>query len=57
MIIDFHTHVAPPEVRDRRTIVSYPYHELREFDTARQLAAISSHNRYASAEIPDRCRW
>ena len=56
MIIDFHTHVAPPEMRDRpiwkgkcpmtienvldaqkiagidRTIISYPYHELREFD-------------------------
>ena len=76
MIIDFHTHVAPPEVRDRpfwkgkcpmtienvleaqsvacidRTIVSYPYHELREFDTARQLAAISSHNRYLAALAP-----
>jgi aminocarboxymuconate-semialdehyde decarboxylase len=32
-----------------RTIVSYPYHELREFDAARQLAAISSHNRYLAA--------
>jgi hypothetical protein len=53
MIIDFHTHVAPAEIRDRpfwqgkcpmtienvldaqakagidRTVISYPYHELR----------------------------
>jgi predicted TIM-barrel fold metal-dependent hydrolase len=73
VIIDFHTHVAPPEVRDRpvwkgkcpmtienvldaqtiagidRTVISYPYHELREFDVKGQLDAISSHNRYLSS--------
>jgi len=70
MIIDFHTHVAPPEIRERplwrgkcpmtienvldaqqeagidRTVISYPYHELREMDVAEQLAAIRRHNRY-----------
>jgi aminocarboxymuconate-semialdehyde decarboxylase len=73
VIIDFHTHVAPPEIRDRpfwkgkcpmtienvldaqniagidRTIVSYPYHELREFDANTQLEAVSRHNRYLAS--------
>jgi predicted TIM-barrel fold metal-dependent hydrolase len=31
------------------TIVSYPYHELREFDVKQQLDAISSHNRYLAS--------
>ena len=31
------------------TIVSYPYHELREFDARKQLEAISSHNRYLAS--------
>ncbi len=73
MIIDFHTHVAPIEVRDRpmwrgkcpmtienvldaqekagidRTVISYPYHELREMDAERQLTAIQKHNRYLAS--------
>jgi aminocarboxymuconate-semialdehyde decarboxylase len=77
MIIDFHTHVAPPEIRERalwrgkcpmtienvldaqqeagidRTVISYPYHELREMDAAAQLAAIARHNRYL-ASLQDR---
>jgi aminocarboxymuconate-semialdehyde decarboxylase len=77
MIIDFHTHVAPPEIRERplwrgkcpmtienvldaqqeagidRTVISYPYHELREMDAAAQLAAIERHNRYL-ASLQDR---
>ena len=77
MIIDFHTHVAPPEIRERplwrgkcpmtienvleaqqeagidRTVISYPYHELREMDAAEQLAAIARHNRYL-ASLQDR---
>jgi predicted TIM-barrel fold metal-dependent hydrolase len=32
-----------------RTVISYPYHELREFDAKQQLEAISSHNRYLSS--------
>jgi aminocarboxymuconate-semialdehyde decarboxylase len=28
-----------------RTVISYPYHELREMDASAQLAAISAHNR------------
>ena len=31
------------------TVISYPYHELREFDAKQQLEAISSHNRYLSS--------
>jgi aminocarboxymuconate-semialdehyde decarboxylase len=77
MIIDFHTHVAPPEIRERslwrgkcpmtienvldaqqeagidRTVISYPYHELREMDAPAQLAAIARHNRYL-ASLQDR---
>jgi aminocarboxymuconate-semialdehyde decarboxylase len=77
MIIDFHTHVAPPEIRERplwrgkcpmtienvldaqqeagidRTVISYPYHELREMDAPSQLAAIARHNRYL-ASLQDR---
>jgi aminocarboxymuconate-semialdehyde decarboxylase len=77
MIIDFHTHVAPPEIRERplwrgrcpmtienvldaqqeagidRTVISYPYHELREMDVAEQLASIRRHNRYL-ASLQDR---
>jgi aminocarboxymuconate-semialdehyde decarboxylase len=77
MIIDFHTHVAPPEIRERplwrgkcpmtienvldaqqeagidRTVISYPYHELREMDAAEQVAAIARHNRYL-ASLQDR---
>ena len=73
MIIDFHTHVAPPEIRERpvwrgkcpmtienvleaqeeacidATVISYPYHELREMDAAGQLAAIQRHNRYLAS--------
>jgi aminocarboxymuconate-semialdehyde decarboxylase len=74
MIIDFHTHVAPEEIRSRafwkgkcpmtienvleaqkiagidRTVVSYPYHELREMTDARQqLDAISRHNRHLAS--------
>jgi aminocarboxymuconate-semialdehyde decarboxylase len=73
MIIDFHTHVAPAEIRARpfwqgkcpmtienvldaqanagidRTVISYPYHELREMDEPRQLDAISRHNRYLAS--------
>ena len=74
MIIDFHTHVAPEEIRSRafwkgkcpmtienvleaqkvggidRTVVSYPYHELREMTDARQqLDAIFRHNRYLAS--------
>jgi aminocarboxymuconate-semialdehyde decarboxylase len=74
MIIDFHTHVAPEEVRTRafwqgkcpmtienvldaqkvagidRTVISYPYHELREItDLRQQLEAVSTHNRYLAS--------
>jgi predicted TIM-barrel fold metal-dependent hydrolase len=74
MIVDFHTHVAPEEVRARafwkgkcpmtienvldaqqkagidRSVISYPYHELREItDPQRQLEAISTHNRYLAS--------
>jgi predicted TIM-barrel fold metal-dependent hydrolase len=73
VIIDFHTHVAPPEIRERpfwkgkcpmtienvldaqkiagidRTVISYPYHELREMDGRQQLEAISKHNRYLAS--------
>jgi predicted TIM-barrel fold metal-dependent hydrolase len=77
MIIDFHTHVAPAEIRERpfwrgkcpmtienvleaqdeagidRTVISYPYHELREMDATQQLEAIRRHNRYL-ASLQDR---
>ena len=73
MIIDFHTHVAPAEIRARPfwqgkcpmtienvleaqqeagidcTVISYPYHELREMDVGQQLHAIQSHNRYLAS--------
>ena len=73
MIIDFHTHVAPPEIRERpiwqgkcpmtienvldaqaiagidRTVISYPYHELREMDASAQLDAVARHNRHLAS--------
>jgi len=77
MIIDFHTHVYPPEMQALpfwqgrcpmtienvlaaqeaagvdATVISLPFHELRDMDRAQQLAGVRTVNRYF-AELQDR---
>ena len=73
MIIDFHTHVMPPEMAAAplwrgkcpltienvfeaakvggidKTVISNPAHELRNMDTAQQLATVQMINRYLAS--------
>ena len=73
MIIDFHTHVMPPEMAAAplwrgkcpltienvfeaakaggidKTVISNPAHELRNQDTAQQLATVQMINRYLAS--------